>query len=129
MTDQEVTPPRPPQGRGWSRRQKQGAGVLGTLASLATILTLFLTLGQSAPAPGAPPSVFTPPASAAYPAAARQQYLTACDNSGSATPAQCSCMMAWFTANISYTRFEADNQLAGQGIKPADLTSAQEACS
>ena len=128
MSDKDVPPPEPADHRGMSRRQKQGiGGVLGILASAATILGTVSQCSHPAASPGPPPAT-VPAASTAYPAAAQQQYLTTCDNSGTATPAQCSCMMAWFMGNISYSRYQADNQLADEGVKPADLTSAQEAC-
>jgi hypothetical protein len=122
-------------GRG-SRRKKLG-GALGAAASVATILTLFLTIGQnnhtsggspggsSGGSPGGSSGATTQP-QAAYPVNIQTNWLNSCEVDS--TVATCECGLTWFEQNVPLQRFEQDQAEFNQGTEPADLVSARQAC-
>lgn len=118
-----------------SRKGRAGA-IRGSLASIATILTLFITVGCSSGSSGSnggnsssvtpPPPV--PTTQVAYPATVEQNYLSNCEQ-GNGNAAFCQCTLNWFEAHITYTQFLANDSMARRsGQTPADLTNAEDAC-
>jgi hypothetical protein len=100
---------------------------LGTMASIATILTLFLTLGQSSSSSTTPPAEVST-TQAAYPANVDQNYLSSCEQTSNGNVAYCQCTLNWFQDNVAYTQFLADEDMLSNGQTPADLTEAENAC-
>lgn len=100
----------------FSRRQKW-AGGLSVAASIATILTLLLTLGGSSSSTQQP---------ASYPVNVQSNFLNSCEQS--ATVAQCSCALSFFEASVPLGRFEQDELLVEQGQVPGDVTAAKFTC-
>jgi hypothetical protein len=103
---------------------------LGVAASIATILTLFLTLGQqqnNTPSPGSGGgSGDTTTSSNAYPANVQSNFLNSCEVNGS--PSVCECSLSWFEQHVSLSQFEQDESELEQGGQPADITSVEQAC-
>jgi hypothetical protein len=120
--------PEKPKKEGFLRRN---GGLLGVGASLATILTLFLTLGQqggSTTPPDTPTS--TSQASTGYSQAVQQSYMSSCEAAnGIGNASGCQCLLTWFENNISVQEFQTDlAQQADTGTVPEDATRANAAC-
>lgn len=116
-------------------RKGRASAILGTCASIATILTLFLTLGQNSSSSSntsnsssTTPSTTAATTQAAYPASVDQNFLSSCEQSSNGNVSFCQCTLNWFQANVSLTQFEADEDLAENGQTPTDLTKAESAC-
>jgi hypothetical protein len=104
-------------------------GALTGAASIATILTLLITAGQSSSSQsqqGNGQSQGDSPAAVAYPVNIQTNFLNACEENG--TQAACQCSLSWFEQHVSLQQFEQDDAEAGQGVTPSDLTLAEEAC-
>jgi hypothetical protein len=105
-------------------------GALTGAASIATILTLLITAGQSSSSSqgqqGNGQSQGDSPATATYPVNIQTNFLNACEENG--TQAACQCSLSWFEQHVSLQQFEQDDAEADQGITPPDLTLAEEAC-
>jgi hypothetical protein len=109
-----------------SRKGRAGA-ILGTMASIATILTLFITLGQSSSSSTTPPS--TPSTTqAAFPANVDKNYLSSCEQSSNGNATFCQCTLNWFQTNVTLTQFLADEDELNNGQTPPDVTNAENAC-
>jgi hypothetical protein len=121
--------PPPDQDANRKRRNKIAAGtVLTGAASIATILTLFLTVGQQQPQP----STNTPtgngvntPANA-YPVNVETNFLNSCEANGALSVCQCS--LTWFEHHVSMARFQQDEADLTQGFTPADIANVTQAC-
>jgi hypothetical protein len=122
-------------GRG-SRRKKLG-GALGAAASVATILTLFLTIGQNHSSPGGSSGGSpggssggspggTTQTQAAYPVNIQTNWLNSCEVDS--TVATCQCGLTWFEQNVPLQQFEQDQAEFNQGTEPTDLVEARQAC-
>ena len=115
-----------------NKKEKNNKGkyvaALSVAASIATILTLFLTLGQPSPnnSPGTNGGGNATTSSSSYPVNVQTNFLNSCEANGSAQA--CQCTLSWLESNVSLTQFEQDEATAEQGSIPADLTSAAQAC-
>jgi hypothetical protein len=132
-----VTNQSAPQQPGMSNRKKWSiGGALGGAASVATILTLFITAGgtsstssNSSNSNNSSSSTSSGGASAplvAYPVNAQTNFLNSCEVNS--TPAACQCLLSWLEQNVQFQQFVVDNQEASEGIVPEDLTRAEQAC-
>jgi hypothetical protein len=121
--------PAGPPGR--TRRQKVTFGTaLGVAASIATILTLFITLGQQpsqqqSTVPNGNSADTATPANI-YPAGTQANFLNSCEASGSARV--CECSLSWFEQHVGINQFNQDEIEVDQGTLPADITSVEQAC-
>jgi hypothetical protein len=128
--DPRYNMPAEPPGR--TRRQKVTFGTaLGVAASIATILTLFLTLGQqpSQQQSTVPKNADTGTAATPvniYPASVQTNFLNSCEANGSAWICQCS--LSWFEQHVGINQFNQDEIEVDQGNVPADITSVEQAC-
>jgi hypothetical protein len=115
---------------GLSNRQKVTlGGTLGVIASIATILSFLLALGnhpghphpgQTYPAvssysPSPPPSTVvpstassTPAVLSTYPASAQNSILSECEAANAAPASYCQCNVSWVEANVPYSMFVQD---------------------
>jgi hypothetical protein len=112
-----------------SRKKKYtAAGVLGVAASIATILTLFITLDQQ-PQPNNGPNTgggsATTPANV-YPVNVQTNFLNSCEANGS--PQVCECSLSWFEQHVTLSQFEQDETELEQGGQPADIVSVEQTC-
>jgi hypothetical protein len=112
---------------------RRNGGLLSVGASLATILTLFLTLGQqSGSTPPANLSTSTSQASnsvqvsATYPPSVQTSYLDACEADG--TESGCNCTLTWLENNVPLQQYNADETQVADGVEPQDLKNALSAC-
>jgi hypothetical protein len=102
-------------------------GALTGAASIATILTLLITAGQSSQSQsGNGKSQGDSAVTAAYPVNIQTNFLNACEENG--TQAGCQCDLSWFEQHVSLQQFEQDDAEADQGVTPPDLTLAAESC-
>lgn len=123
-------PPDEDEQRRRSRKKKYtAAGILGAAASIATILTLFITLDQQ-PQPtntsntndgGSGTTVAN-----AYPVNVQSNFLNSCEANGSQSV--CECSLSWFEQHVPISRFEQDETEIEQGGQPADIVSVEQAC-
>lgn len=110
---------------------RRNGGLLSVGASLATILTLFLTLGQqSSSTTPTDTSTSTSQASVGYSSAVQQSYMNSCEAvNGIDNALGCQCLLTWFENNISVQEFQTDlAQQADTGTVPEDATRANAAC-
>ncbi|HEX4705308.1 MAG TPA: hypothetical protein VH352_24485 [Pseudonocardiaceae bacterium] len=119
----------PPERNGPTRKQKVTFGTaLGIAASIATILTLFLTLGQEQPQQSNTPrggaGTVTP--ANVYPANVQANFLNSCEASG--PQSVCECSLSWFQNHVGIQQFEQDETDVNQGFQPADVANVQAAC-
>ena len=117
-----MTQPEPNGGR----IRKFGA-VLGSL-SVATIITLYLTVGQQQSPPQQPTTNDNGTTTAAniYPANVQTDFINSCEANGSSQI--CECSLAWFKQHVPMPRFQQDEAAAEQGLMPADFVSVESAC-
>ncbi len=102
--------------------KKKWAGGLGVAASVATILTLFLTLGQPSSTPTPNPTITT----TAYPQNIQSNFLNSCEVNGSVS--SCQCSLSFFETTVSLSQFLQDDQQASQGVVTQDFVNAANAC-
>jgi hypothetical protein len=112
-----------------SKRTKITAGaILGGAASIATILTLFLTLDQQ-PQPqqqNSPNHNGVATAANAYPVNVQSNFLNSCESNGSVSV--CECSLSWFQQHVPMSQFEQDETDIEQGGSPVDIASVERAC-
>jgi len=108
------------------KKKYTAAGVLGVAASIATIITLFITLDQQ-PQPNNGPNGnnATTPANA-YPINVQSNFLNSCETTG--TPSVCQCSLSWFEQHVSLAQFEQDELDVAQGGQPVDVVSVRQTC-
>ena len=115
-----------PEDDGRKRKFPFGAA-LGGAASVATIITLFLTVGQQ-PQPEQHTTNgigMTTPANV-YPVNVQTNFLNSCEANGSRQV--CECSLTWFQQHVPMPRFQQDETNAEQGLMPADFASVESAC-
>jgi hypothetical protein len=117
-----------PEQSGDRRRKFTFGAALGGAASVATIITLFLTVGQQQPQPRqltTNGNGTTTPANI-YPVNVRTNFLNSCEANGSRQV--CECSLTWFEQHVPMPRFQQDEAEAEQGLMPADFVSVETAC-
>jgi hypothetical protein len=119
--------PEKPKKEGFLRRN---GGLLGVGASLATILTLFLTVGQQGSStPSTNATTSTSQVSTGYTPQIEENYMSSCEDGNSSRAEGCQCLLTWFENNISFVRFENDlSEQASTGVAPEDADNANAAC-
>jgi hypothetical protein len=108
--------------------KKKWAAALSVAASVATILTLFITLGQQ-PQQNSTPSTgggTTTTSSGAYPVNVESNFLNSCE--ANAPVQACQCTLSWFETHVSLSQFQQDEVALGQGSEPPDIVDATQAC-
>jgi hypothetical protein len=116
-----------PEQSGRKRKITFGAA-LGGAASVATILTLFLTVGQQSPQPQSHTTNdngTTTPANI-YPVNVQTNFLNSCEANGSRQV--CECSLTWFEQHVTIPRFQQDENAVDQGLLPDDFASVETAC-
>ena len=114
---------------GSDRKRKITFGAaLGGAASVATIITLFLTVGQQQPQPQTHTTNgngTTTPANI-YPVNVQTNFLNSCEANGSRQV--CECSLTWFEQHVPMPRFQQDENAVEQGLLPDDFASVETAC-
>jgi hypothetical protein len=109
------------------RKNRITAGaILGTAASIATILTLFITLDQQPQQNNIPNNDGHNTPATAYPVNVQSNFLNSCETNGPQNVCQCS--LNWFEQHVSLSQFEQDETDIEQGASPVDITNVEQAC-
>jgi hypothetical protein len=108
-------------------KRKFGA-MLGGAVSVATIITLSLTVGQQEPQPQQLTTNDNGTTTSAniYPVNVQTNFLNNCEANGSRQI--CECSLTWFEQHVPMPRFQQDGAAAEQGLMPADFVSVESAC-
>ena len=125
-------PPPPPDATAEHHRRRRknritAGAILGTAASIATILTLFITLDQQPQQNNIPNNNIgqnTP--ATAYPVNVQSNFLNSCETNGPQNV--CECSLTWFEQHISLSQFEQDETDIEQGASPVDISNVERAC-
>jgi hypothetical protein len=98
------------------------AAFLGVLASVATILSFCVALGQGSGDQGNS----TPTPTPRYPDSVRADFLSSCEAGTSAS--ECECALSWFEAHVPLRQFRDEDQLVRSGQIPLSVEEAIQAC-
>lgn len=116
------------QNTGDRKRKITFGAALGGAASVATVITLFLTVGQQQPQPQqhtTNDNGTTTPANI-YPVNVQTNFLNSCEANGSRQV--CECSLTWFEQHVPMPRFQRDENAVEQGLLPDDFASVESAC-